>query len=88
MSEEQYSYKSTNHSPSIPPGYKQTEVGVIPEDWNATDYIVFGQIIDGDRGIHYPGADDLKDAGQCLFLNHCGSNSPPLAAFLVLIMGG
>ncbi len=24
---------STLHSPLIPPGYKQTEVGVIPEDW-------------------------------------------------------
>ncbi|MCZ7558526.1 MAG: restriction endonuclease subunit S [Bacteroidia bacterium] len=24
---------STVHSPLIPPGYKQTEVGVIPEDW-------------------------------------------------------
>ena len=23
-------------SPVIPPGYKQTEVGVIPTDWNAT----------------------------------------------------
>jgi type I restriction enzyme S subunit len=26
---------STVHCPSIPPGYKQTEVGVIPEDWEA-----------------------------------------------------
>ena len=24
---------STLNSPLIPPGYKQTEVGVIPEDW-------------------------------------------------------
>src|SRR5258708_39413157 len=24
---------STLHSPLVPPGYKQTEVGVIPEDW-------------------------------------------------------
>lgn len=25
--------KEENHPPLIPPGYKQTEVGVIPEDW-------------------------------------------------------
>jgi type I restriction enzyme S subunit len=50
-------------------GYKQTEVGVIPEDWSVVDYVSFGQIIDGDRGIHYPSAGDLKDAGHCLFLN-------------------
>jgi type I restriction enzyme S subunit len=50
-------------------GYKQTEVGVIPEDWSVVDYVSFGQVIDGDRGIHYPGADDLRDAGHCLFLN-------------------
>jgi type I restriction enzyme, S subunit len=29
---------STVHSPLIPPGYKQTEVGIIPEEWNP-DYI-------------------------------------------------
>jgi len=33
MSDKQKSRPSTIHSPSIPPGYKQTEVGVIPEDW-------------------------------------------------------
>ena len=33
MSDKQKSHQSTIHSPSIPPGYKQTEVGVIPEDW-------------------------------------------------------
>ncbi|MFZ4703109.1 MAG: restriction endonuclease subunit S [Candidatus Methylumidiphilus sp.] len=33
MSDKQKSHKSTINSPSIPPGYKQTEVGVIPEDW-------------------------------------------------------
>ncbi|HII91301.1 MAG TPA: hypothetical protein HA262_03800, partial [Methanosarcina sp.] len=50
-------------------GYKQTEVGVIPEDWSAVDYISFGQVIDGDRGVHYPSAFDLQDTGYCLFLN-------------------
>jgi type I restriction enzyme, S subunit len=53
----------------VKPGYKQTEVGVIPEDWTAVDYISFGQVIDGDRGVHYPGAGDLRNSGYCLFLN-------------------
>jgi type I restriction enzyme, S subunit len=30
---------STVHSPLIPPGYKQTEVGVIPEEWEVTTII-------------------------------------------------
>ena len=34
MSDKQKSHKLTINSPSIPPGYKQTEVGVIPEDWD------------------------------------------------------
>jgi len=33
MSDKQKPHKSTINSSSIPPGYKQTEVGVIPEDW-------------------------------------------------------
>jgi type I restriction enzyme, S subunit len=51
------------------PGVKQTEVGMIPEDWEAVDYVMFGQIIDGDRGEHYPSAGDSKNDGYCLFLN-------------------
>jgi type I restriction enzyme S subunit len=53
----------------IKPGYKLTDVGVIPEDWCVVDYVSFGQVIDGDRGTQYPGAGDLKDAGDCLLLN-------------------
>jgi len=33
MNDKQYSQLSIINSLSIPPGYKQTEVGVIPEDW-------------------------------------------------------
>jgi type I restriction enzyme S subunit len=29
---------STVHSPLIPPGYKQTEVGVIPEEWDVSPF--------------------------------------------------
>lgn len=36
MSEIQNSQLSTLNSPLIPPGYKQTEVGVIPEDWEVS----------------------------------------------------
>src|SRR5438552_3392151 len=50
-------------------GYKLTEVGVLPEGWRILDYVSFGQVIDGDRGVHYPGVDDLHDSGDCLFLN-------------------
>ena len=53
----------------VPPGYKQTEAGVIPEDWSLLDFVSFGQVIDGDRGINYPCAGELQDAGFCLFLN-------------------
>ncbi len=50
-------------------GYKQTEVGVIPEDWQLTDFETLGNVIDGDRGTQYPGRFDFGDSGHCLFLN-------------------
>lgn len=53
----------------LKPGFKQTEVGVIPEDWKVIEYNHIGQIIDGDRGVHYPSSGELKDTGYCLFLN-------------------
>ncbi len=53
----------------VKPGYKQTELGVIPEDWSVVDYVSFGQVIDGDRGFHYPSVGELGDSGHCLFLN-------------------
>jgi len=54
---------------SPPTGYKQTEVGVIPEDWEVIDYESMGIIIDGDRGANYPSGNDLKHNGDCMFLN-------------------
>jgi type I restriction enzyme, S subunit len=53
----------------LKPSYKQTEVGAIPEDWDVVEFVSFGQVIDGDRGVHYPGVGELRDAGECLFLN-------------------
>ncbi|MDC8448176.1 MAG: restriction endonuclease subunit S [Nitrospira sp.] len=37
---------STLHSPLIPPGYKQTEVGVIPEEWDAGSLGRFWSVTD------------------------------------------
>jgi hypothetical protein len=34
--DKQKPHKSTINSSSIPPGYKQTEVGVVPEDWEVS----------------------------------------------------
>lgn len=36
MNSETHSQFSTVNSPLIPPGYKQTEVGVIPEEWEVS----------------------------------------------------
>ncbi|MDD5204237.1 MAG: restriction endonuclease subunit S [Desulfobacterales bacterium] len=53
----------------VKPGYKQTEVGVIPEEWEVVDFDALGRVIDGDRGVHYPNGDDFSPSGYCLFLN-------------------
>ena len=53
----------------MPAGYKQTDVGVIPEEWELTPFDSLGSVIDGDRGTHYPGSRDFGSDGHCLFLN-------------------
>jgi len=50
-------------------GYKLTEVGVIPEDWEVNDITQVVKVIDGDRGVNYPKSKDLRPSGYCLFLN-------------------
>ena len=50
-------------------GYKRSDIGVFPNDWEITSYTTFGQVIDGDRGKNYPSSIDLKSNGYCLFLN-------------------
>ena len=53
----------------LKPGYKQTEVGVIPEDWtiqSVQDLIDDGSIIghlDGNHGALYPRSDEFKYYG-------------------------
>jgi type I restriction enzyme S subunit len=53
----------------VKPGYKKTEAGVIPEDWELTPFVSLGSVIDGDRGSNYPGSRDFSSDGYCLFLN-------------------
>lgn len=50
-------------------GYKMTEIGVIPEDWEVNLIEQFGSVIDGDRGHNYPSSDDFRPDGYCLFLS-------------------
>jgi type I restriction enzyme S subunit len=60
----------TNVEPiKIPEGYKQTEVGVIPEDWNLKPLVSLCKVIDGDRGNNYPNGNDFSSDGFCVFLS-------------------
>ncbi len=49
---------STLHSPLIPPGYKQTEVGVIPEDWEIRST---GELCWVNQGLQIPISNRLKN---------------------------
>lgn len=55
----------------IAEGYKQTEVGVVPEDWKVVRLADIDrcEIVDGDRGKNYPSSSELRSSGYCLFLN-------------------
>lgn len=56
-------------SEEVRPGYKRTEVGVIPQDWDIASFDTLGSVIDGDRGVNYPGSRDFSSDGHCMFLN-------------------
>ena len=50
--------------------FKQTEIGMIPDDWEVkTIEEISVEIIDGDRGTNYPNGNDFTNRGYCLFLN-------------------
>lgn len=49
-------------------GYKKTEVGVIPEDWEVKSLDGICELIDGDRSSNYPSGDDIVEHG-ILFLS-------------------
>ena len=53
----------------VKPGYTQTEVGVIPEEWELLPFNALGTVIDGDRGVNYPGDQEFSESGHCVFLN-------------------
>ena len=53
----------------VPEGYKQTDVGVIPEEWDVKELEKVGRVIDGDRGSSYPSDNDFSNDGYCLFLS-------------------
>jgi type I restriction enzyme S subunit len=50
---------STVHCPSIPPGYKQTEVGVIPEEW---EVVTLGHLIKLQAGYSFR-SENFSDIG-------------------------
>ena len=59
MKENTRSQLSTFNSSLIPPGYKQTEVGVIPEDWDVSTVghefdVKLGKMLDSERNIGIP----------------------------------
>ena len=43
--------------------FKQTEVGMIPCDWEVCPLNFFADILNGDRGVNYPKDSDFCDAG-------------------------
>jgi len=43
----------------VPPGYKRTEVGVIPEDWDISTLESICSFENGDRGANYPSPDSF-----------------------------
>lgn len=54
----------------LPEGFKNSPVGIIPCEWGVHSISDSGiEIIDGDRGTHYPKQTDFLDEGFCLFLS-------------------
>jgi len=53
----------------IPQGYRQAEVGIVPEDWSTKPLVDLVNVIDGDRGHNYPSANDFHADGHCVFLS-------------------
>lgn len=47
----------------ISPGYKQTEVGVFPEDWRIATLGELCNFENGDRGVNYPSGSDFVLSG-------------------------
>lgn len=60
--------------------FKVSPLGRVPEEWEVGDFDHFGiDIIDGDRGTHYPTEKDLLKEGYCAFLNNKNINQGELS---------
>ena len=50
--------------------YKESALGWIPWKWSTPSIAeIKAELIDGDRGANYPGADDYRHKGFCVFLS-------------------
>ena len=47
----------------IPQGYKKTEIGIIPKDWQELAVKDVAEILNGDRGVNYPSRKDFIEVG-------------------------
>ena len=54
---------------AVKAGYKRTEVGVIPEDWEVVTLSSVFDVLDSDRGHNYPSSGEFYVDNHCLFLN-------------------
>jgi len=52
----------------IKEGYKETEIGVLPEGWEVKNLGILSTLIDGDRGKNYPSPNEIVEDG-ILFLS-------------------
>ena len=72
MNENQYSQLLPINSLSIPPGYKQTEVGVIPEDWQVMS---FGDIVNYTKGYAFKSSEYEADGIRIIRVSDTTYNS-------------
>lgn len=49
--------------------YKESELGLIPDEWEVVDFKKAINLIDGDRGTNYPKDEDFSEHGYCVFLS-------------------
>ncbi|NLC27817.1 MAG: hypothetical protein GX780_03480, partial [Campylobacteraceae bacterium] len=49
--------------------YKQSKLGLIPDEWEVVDFLKAINLIDGDRGTNYPKDEDFSEHGYCVFLS-------------------
>ena len=71
--------QTANDQPDVPPGYKRTEVGVIPEDWEVKALASIGQLLSGAGfPVHYQGL----GSGDYPFFKVSDMNTPGNELFM------